>query len=406
MILDIATPRWALPLLAPCRYKGAKGGRASGKSHFLGELAIEESVSDPDLQFVCVREVQKSMKFSIKKLLEDKIKKLKVSHLFDITLTEIRRIGGEGIFIFQGMQDHTADSIKSLEGFDRCLVEEAQSLSARSMELLLPTMRAPGSEIWFGWNPENDYDPVDVLFKNSENEAGMVCVHVNFNQNPFCPEEMKIEAARHLRVNPDSYGHVWLGEYNKKSDAQIFNSKYTSFDFEPDEDWSPMYGLDWGFANDPTTAVECYVDNEVLYIRREAGKVGLELDDTGKYIVDRIPSIDKHIIRADCARPESISHVKKRDTTGKRTPLPKIIGCVKWSGSVEDGIEHMRSYEQIVIHPSCVETLNEFRKYSYKINKQSGDIMPVIVDDFNHYIDAIRYALGPLIKAPKAFFVG
>jgi len=406
MQLTIKTPEWCLPLLEPSRFKGAKGGRSSGKSHFLGEMAIEELVMDADLQFVCIREVQKSMKFSIKKLLEDKITALGVRHLFDITLSEIRRLGGEGIIIFQGMQDHTADSIKSLEGFDRCLVEEAQSLSKRSMELLLPTIRAPGSELWFGWNPDQEDDPVELLFKDHLTQEGMVCVHVNFPQNPFCPKEMIEEAKRHLKNNPDTYDHVWLGGFNKKSDSQIFNSKFTSYDFIVGDTWEPLHGMDWGFANDPTTAVQCYVNDGILYIRREAGKIGLELDDTGKFITDRIPNINKHVIRADCARPESISHVRGNKKQDGFLPLPKIEGCKKWPGSVEDGIEHMRTYDNIVIHPSCIETLIEFRKYSYKIHRQSGDILPDIVDKFNHYIDAIRYALGPLIKNNNTFFIG
>tara|TARA_R110000744_G_scaffold380393_1_gene501050 strand:- start:1224 stop:2444 length:1221 start_codon:yes stop_codon:yes gene_type:complete len=406
MLLDIKTPRWCLPLLESSRYKGAKGGRSSGKSHFFAEMAIEESIMDKDLQFVCVREVQKSMKFSIKKLLEDKITALGVSHMFDITLTEIRRIGGEGIFIFQGMMDHTADSIKSLEGFNRCLVEEAQSLSARSMKLLLPTIRADGSEVWFSWNPESEDDPIEKLFSNHELDEDMVCVHVNFTQNPFCPNVSKNEAKRHAKSDPDDYDHVWLGGYNTKSESQIFNGKFSSYDFDTDGLGDPFYGLDWGFANDPTTAVECYVNNRILYIRRDAGQVGLDLDDTGKFIADRIPRIEQHVIRADCARPESISHVMKGAKTEKITPLPKMIGCKKWPGSIEDGIAHMRSYDEIAIHPSCIETLNEFRKYSYKIHKQSGDILPDIVDDWNHYIDAIRYALGPLIKNTNTFFIG
>ena len=396
MNLQIQTPRWCLPLLEPIRYKGAKGGRGSGKSHFFAELLVESMVMDASLQAVCIREIQKSLKFSAKKLIEDKIRSLNVSHMFDITINEIRRIGGEGIVIFQGMQDHTADSVKSLEGFNVCWVEEAQSLSKRSMELLLPTIRAPGSEIWFGWNPENDYDPVDLHFNSDDGDC--ICVHVNFNQNPFCPDELKSEAIRHAKNNPDTYDHVWLGGYNKKSDAQIFNNKYTSYEFEPEKEWEPLHGMDWGFANDPTTAVRCYVNDNKLYIRHECGKVGLELDHTAKFITDRIPDADKYVIRADCARPESISHVRRY--------LPKIEACKKWSGSVEDGIEHMRSYDEIVIHPDCIETLNEFRKYSYKIHKQSGDILPDIVDDFNHYIDAIRYALGPLIKNTNTFFIG
>jgi len=164
--------------------------------------------------------------------------------------------------------------------------------------------------------------------------------------------------------------------------------------------------MDWGFANDPTTAVECYVHDRKLYIRREAGKVGLELDDTGKFITDRIPGINKHVIRADCARPESISHVRSSKKQEGFVSLPRIEGCKKWPGSVEDGIEHMRTYEEIVVHPDCKETLSEFRMYQYKIHRQSGDILPDIVDKFNHYIDAIRYALGPLIKNNNTFFIG
>src|SRR5690554_2603487 len=133
--LQIPTPRWALPLLEPSRYKGAKGGRTNGKSHFMAEMLVEEHVRDKDLQSVCIREIQKSLKFSAKKLVEDKIRALGMAHLFDITLTEIRRVDGRGIIIFQGMQDHTADSIKSLEGFDRAWVEEAQSLDRKSTRL-------------------------------------------------------------------------------------------------------------------------------------------------------------------------------------------------------------------------------------------------------------------------------
>ena len=171
MPLQILTPRWAIPLLCKKRYKGAKGGRGSGKSHFFAEMIVEEHISDADTQSVCIREIQKSLKFSAKKLIEDKIYSMGVSNLFDITQTEIRNVKGRGIIIFQGMQDHTADSIKSLEGFNRAWCEEAQSLSNRSMELLLPTIRAQGSELWFSWNPENETDPIEELFKNIGNDG-------------------------------------------------------------------------------------------------------------------------------------------------------------------------------------------------------------------------------------------
>jgi len=389
MELEILTPRWALPLIPPCRYKGIKGGRGSGKSHFDAELLVEEHVADPNQQSVCIREIQKSLKFSAKKLIEDKIRSLGVSHLFVVTLTEIRSIGGTGIIIFQGMQDHTADSIKSLEGFDRAWVEEAQSLSARSMELLLPTIRAPGSEIWFTWNPDQSDDPVDLLFADSANDDDMICVHVNYTENPFLPEELLKEAERHLRVSPESFGHVWLGEYNEISDRYVFSGKWSVKDFDESILGAPLHGLDFGFARDPTAAVRLYVHKNRLYIRRECGKVGLDLDDTPDFIKKRIEGIEKYTIRADCARPESISYLQ-------RYGLPRTIGPGKLK--IEDGLEYMKSFEEIIIHPDCTSTAEEFRKYSYKVDKRTGDVLPVIVDDWNHYIDAIRYALYELIK--------
>ena len=134
MNLEIDVPAWAEPLLVPSRYKGAKGGRSSGKSHFMAERLVLKHIEHEDFSSVCIREIQKSLQFSAKRLIEAKIRKFGVAHLFDITAKEIRRIGGTGIIIFQGMQDHTAESIKSLEDFDLAWVEEAQSLSQRSLD--------------------------------------------------------------------------------------------------------------------------------------------------------------------------------------------------------------------------------------------------------------------------------
>lgn len=389
MELTIPTPKWAVPLIPNKRYKGAKGGRGSGKSHFFGELLVEEHIANPHQQTVCIREIQKSLKFSAKKLIEDKIRALGVSHLFDITLTEIRRVGGTGIIIFQGMQDHTADSIKSIEGFDRAWVEEAQSMSARSLELLLPTIRSPNSEIWFSWNPDQETDPVEKLFANPDDD--MVVVHVNFTDNPFLPEELKKEADRHLKTSPDTYDHVWFGGYNTKSEKIVFNGKFSVGEMDT-TGLDPMHGMDFGFAQDPTTAVECYVKDRILYISAECGKVGLELDDTSDFVKKGVKGIEKYVVRADSARPESISYLRRHG-------IPRMESVKKWPGSVEDGVEFMRSFDEIIINPKCTETLQEFRQYSYKVHKQTGDILPDIEDNWNHYIDAIRYALCPLIQA-------
>lgn len=400
MELKINTPRWFIPYLNPCRNKGIRGGRGSGKSHTVGEFIVEKHILDPNYKTVCIREIQKSLKFSSKALIESKIRQMGVSHLFDITLTEIKRKEADGIIIFQGMQDHTADSIKSLEGFDCAWFEEAQTCSYRSLQLLRPTIRKSGSELIFTWNPDQSTDAVDSFFlEGVKNDPDSFLLnHINFDQNPFLPDELKKEMEYDRKYNPSSFGHVWLGEYNTKSDAQVFNGKFCIDEFEPQENWSgPYQGLDFGFAQDPTATVRVWVYDETLYVEYEAGGIGLELDDTASFILKRIPDYEKYVSRADNARPESISYLRRHG-------LNRLEPVSKWKGSVEDGIEHIKSYKQVVIHPRCENTAKEFRLYSYKVDKKSGDILPVLLDENNHYIDAIRYALGPLITYRSSYF--
>ncbi|OFN60863.1 hypothetical protein HMPREF2541_01440 [Eikenella sp. HMSC061C02] len=249
----------------------------------------------PGLKVVCIREIQKSLKFSAKALIESKIQKFGLSHLFEITRDEIRTPGG-GLIIFQGMQDHTADSIKSLEGFDIAWVEEGQSLSHHSFQLLRPTIRAPGSEIWVTWNPEQSTDAVDAFFNEAiANGSDEVClVHVNYYDNPHLPDELRREMEYDRKYNPQSFGHVWLGEYNTKNEAQIFRGKYEEKAFTPRDDWDgPYFGLDFGFSQDPTAAVKCWIYDGCLYIERDYGKIGLELDDTAPMLRQHLPGIEK-----------------------------------------------------------------------------------------------------------------
>ena len=351
-------------------------------------------VADPYLDVVCIREIQRSLKFSAKKLVEEKIRALGVQRLFEITDTEIRRkrTGGRSVMIFQGMQDHTADSIKSLEGFGRAWVEEAHSLRRRSMELLIPTIRANGSEKWFSWNPDEEDDPVERLFsKAADYPDTFRLVHVNYTDNPWCPDTLRREAERCRAENPQDYGHIWLGEHRKIGDAQILRGKWEVQAFEPGADWEgPYHGVDFGFANDPLAAVKVWIHDRCLWVEREAGKVGLELDDTPSYLLPRIPTLRDHISRADNSRPESISFLK-------RNGLPMMVAARKWPGCVEDRIQHLRSYRKIVIHPRCQEVERECRLWSYKVDSRTGDVLPVPVDANNHYMDAIGYALEPVI---------
>ena len=339
---------------------------------------------------VCIREVQKSLKFSAKRLIEAKIRDMGFAHLFEITATEIRRNGGTGLIIFQGMQDHTADSIKSLEDFGIAWVEEAQNLSARSLMLLRPTIRSSGSEIWFSWNPDQHDDPVDdFLVANCPDNA--IVVHTNFTDNPFCPDVSKEEAAEHLRRDPDTYGHVWLGEYNTKADDQVLAGKWRVDEFTPEESWDgPYIGADWGFAADPNTIIESWIHGNTLYIYQEAYERGVEIDHTPAFFA-KIPATKNNTVRADNARPEIISYMQ-------RNGYPLTIPVEKWPGSVEDGVSKLRSFDEIVINRPCVHTIEEARLWKYKRDRLSGDIKPVLVDAHNHCWDAVRYGLSPMIR--------
>lgn len=209
--LDIPTATVFEPLLDPCRYKGAYGGRGSGKSHFFAEMLVEQAIMRPGLRAVCVREVQKSLKESAKKLIEDKIEALKVGHLFEVLQSEIRTPGG-GLIIFQGLKDHTAESIKSLEGFDICWVEEGQAITEQSWKMLRPTIRAEGSEIWVSWNPRRRIDPVDRFFRQEQRDNA-VSVKANWSENPWFPEVLEADRQDDQAKDPDSYDHVWEGDY-------------------------------------------------------------------------------------------------------------------------------------------------------------------------------------------------
>ena len=212
--LTVPTARVFRPLLAPARYKAAWGGRGSGKSHFFAGALIEHSLYERGLLSVCIREVQKTLKDSAKRLLESKLAEFGLGEAdgFRVYREEIRT-PGDGVIVFQGMQDHTADSIKSLEGFRRAWVEEAQTLSERSLTLLQPTLRAPGSELWFGWNPRRRTDPVDALFRGPETPSNAAIVRANWSDNPWLPPELEQERRDCLRMKPDQYEHIWDGGY-------------------------------------------------------------------------------------------------------------------------------------------------------------------------------------------------
>lgn len=219
--VQITTARVFQPLLCDMRYKGAYGGRGSGKSHFFGELLVEECMRVPGTRAVCIREYQKTLAQSSKHLVEQKIQALGFGPEFTVTKDNIGAPGG-GLILFQGMQDHTAESIKSLEGCRIAWVEEAQTLSSRSLALLRPTIRSTGSQIWFSWNPRRKVDAVDE-FLRVDRPSNAVVVLANWRDNPWWNAVLEEERRLDLERYPDRYDHIWEGAY-----AQAFEGAYYS----------------------------------------------------------------------------------------------------------------------------------------------------------------------------------
>lgn len=381
--LKIATPEWCLPLLKEHRYKGAYGGRGSGKSHHFAERAIEEMVCDPNKHIVCIREVQSSIRMSVKRLLELKIEALGVGSYFEVQEAVIKSRKGSGIIVFQGMQNHTADSIKSLEGFDICWCEEAQSLSKRSLDMLRPTIRKAGSEMWFSWNPRKNTDAIDVLLRGSDLPEDSVVVRVNYFDNPWFPDVLKAEMEYDKRRDPDKYAHVWLGEYEQNSEARVFHN-WVVQDFETPPSAMHRLGADWGFSTDPTVMVRSHVIGNKMYVDYEAYQIGCEINDTPDLFMSNIPDCEKWPCSADSARPETISYMKKHG-------FKHMFAATKGKGSVYEGVEFLKTYD-IVVHPRCVHVADELASFCWKIDPDTGLITNILSDKKNHLIDALRYS--------------
>lgn len=378
--LRIETPRVFLPLLSPARYKGAYGGRGSGKSHFFAELAVEESIREKT-DIVCVREVQKSLAQSVKKLIEAKIESLGLGHRFNILRDAIESDLG-GRIIFQGMQDHTAESIKSLEGYRIAWVEEAQTLSQRSLDMLRPTIRAKGSELWFSWNPRHNTDPVDALLRNDNPPPGTVVVQANYRDNPWLPDELRKELEYDRGRDPEKFAHIWLGEYQRNSEARVFkNWKVEEFTLPAGAIW--RQGADWGYSVDPSVLIRCSIEGKRLYVDYEAYMIGCEIDQLPD-LFDRVPDSRKWFITADSSRPETISYLRNHG-------FPKINSAIKGARSVEEGIAFLQSFD-IIVHPRCQHLIDELTLYSYKTDPLTGQVLPILEDKHNHCIDALRYA--------------
>lgn len=381
-------PKMRAMLFEPARFKVAFGGRGSGKSWSMARALLAEAYSRK-VRILCTREVQKSIRDSVHRLLGDQIESLGLTSAFEVLRDEIRGKNGSQ-FLFAGLASTTVESIKSFEGVDFCWVEEAQTVSARSWEILIPTIRKAGSEIWVSFNPNESSDPTYQRFVVDPPPYARV-VKINWDDNPDCPAELLAEKDYLYRVDPEAAEHVWGGNPRRMSDAQVLRGRYTVEHFEPVPGlWDgPYQGADWGFAVDPSALVRVWIWERRLYVEHEAYGLGVEIDHTPA-LFDGMPGSRDYVTRADNSRPETISYMV-------RAGYQKLMACKKWPGCVEDRVQFLRSFDGITIHPRCPHTAEEARLWSFKTDRLSGDVLPQLLDKHNHCWDAIGYALEPMV---------
>lgn len=404
-----------MPLLTcdiACRGVGEGSGKTRSfalmtaiKGYIFAELGVSGTI-------LCAREFMNTLSDSSMEEIKQAIRAIPfLNDYYDMGENYIRTKNKNVSYSFCGLR-HNLDSIKSKARILLCWVDESETVSEVALRKLLPTVREEitlpdgtvyNSELWFTWNPERRDSPTSVRFRHNEirdSKTGELIgmgAEMNYSDNPWFPEVLDIERRRDQANQDDAtYRWIWEGAYLEMSESQIFKGKYEVREFEPNpETWDGAYiGLDFGFAQDPTACVKCWIHDDSIWIEYEAGGVGLELDDTVPFLIKGIPDIEKYSVYADNARPESISHLRRKG-------LYRIHGVEKGKGSVEDGIEFIKSFNKVYIHPRCKNTLSEFRDYSYKKDRLTDEVLPVIVDKDNHYIDALRYALEKIMKRGK-----
>lgn len=385
-----------IPVLSPplgtFRYRVLRGGRGSGKSFSVAKMSAIWGAVQP-LRILCTREFQNSIRQSFYAEVANAIKSEPwLQSVYEVGRDYIRHKWNGTEYMFAGLR-HNIDSIKSMAQINLCIVEEAETVPHASWRDLIPTIRAPNSEIIIIYNPKRRDSWVAQQFDGDTLPPRTALVTINADDNPWFPAVLE-EQRKYDRENMDPalYRHIWEGAYYEQSDAQVFKGKYRVAEFEAQKGWNgPYYGVDWGFSQDPTAGIRAWIHDNVLYIDYEFAEVGLELDATAPALIAALPGIEKHVVRADSARPETISYVK-------RNGIPRIEPAKKGPGSVEDGIQFIRSFREIIIHPRCKQTINEFDLYSYKIDRLTGDVLTDIIDANNHLVDSLRYALEPLIR--------
>lgn len=378
------------------RYRGARGGRGSAKTRSFALMTAVKGYQFAEAGksgvILCAREFMNSLADSSMEEVKQAINSIEwLKDYYDIGQNYIRTKNGLVSYVFCGLR-HNLDSIKSKARILLCWVDEAENVTEIAWQKLIPTVREENSEIWVTWNPEKEGSPTDKRFRQNPPENSII-TELNYNDNPFFPDVLEQERLNDLaRLDYASYAWIWDGAYLENSEKQVLNDRYVIEEFDDNlykKAERLLFGADFGFANDPNTLTRSFILNDCLYIEYEAYGTNVELDDMPAFY-DSVPEARKWPIKGDCSRPETISYLKRKGFN--------ISAAKKWQGSVEDGIAFLRGFKKIIIHPRCKHTAEEARLYSYKTDRVTGEVLPIIEDKNNHCWDAIRYSLDGYIK--------
>jgi len=375
---QVDLPDYAEDLWTPFRHLFWRGGRGAGKSRTVATGLVLQAMERHE-RVLCGREVQKSIKDSVKRLLDDEIDRLGVRAAFESTETEIRG-PNDSLFLFSGIRGN-ANAIKSIEGVTTFWGEEAQTISQASIDTIVPTIRAPGSRLIWTYNPDLASDPIDTMATNPPPNS--IVRTINYDANPWFPDVLRTEMEFDRTRDYDKYRHIWLGEYRQNSEARVFRN-WTVEDFDSPASADYRIGADFGFSIDPSCAVRCWIEGRQIFIDHEAWGLGVEVVDLPRMFMI-IPDAEKYWMTADSSRPETISHLRNNG-------FPRIAPAIKGARSLEEGVEFLKGYD-LVVHPRCQHVIDELTHYSYKVDPLTGQVLGVLEDKNNHCIDAVRYAV-------------
>ena len=396
------------------KFKVLYGGRGGGKSHEVAAKLVLLGTQEVH-RILCLREYQNNLRESVYTLLIDKINE----DPYLVWFYKIKHdtiIGRNGtVFTFFGIKK--AKNIKSYEGCTIAWVEEAQTLSQESLDLLIPTIRKEGSEIWFTFNPGAETDPIyQFSVKNILRlpPDKLRAQKINYDENPFWPPEMTETLIEPTRIHqPEKYRHIWLGEPLTMSDAVIYKDRFSQREisvtyrngrylFDNKHIIQYKHGLDFGFRH-PFAAIRCFVYDFDLYIDSEIYEYNLDLDDIVPALEEFMPEVATkgYKIFADNSRPETIDYLKKPriHKNGRNLAPLNIEGAIKGANSIIEGIEFIKNFRHIYVDPKCKNTLFELANYKYKENSKTGEIMNETVKENDHLMDALRYAWNKEIIA-------